>query len=90
MEPVSIPRGTAGALVGGLQNIGSGVLAWLSAMLPQTGQRQSGIADDPYGIADLACWLPLASRISHQGRSGLVSLARKTFAGRFYSARSSH
>lgn len=34
--------GTAGALVGGLQNIGSGVLASLSAMLPQTGQGSPG------------------------------------------------
>ncbi|MDH8195870.1 multidrug efflux MFS transporter EmrD, partial [Klebsiella pneumoniae] len=37
MEPFPFLAGTAGALVGGLQNIGSGVLASLSAMLPQTG-----------------------------------------------------
>ncbi len=30
----------------------SGVLAWLSAMLPANRSGQSGIADDPYGIAD--------------------------------------
>jgi DHA1 family 2-module integral membrane pump EmrD-like MFS transporter len=41
MEP-SRSSGTAGALVGGLQNIGSGVLAWLSAMMPQTGQGSLG------------------------------------------------
>lgn len=69
MEPFPFLAGTAGALVGGLQNIGSGVLAWLSAMLPQTGQGSLGTVDDPYGIADLACWLPLASRISHQGQT---------------------
>ncbi len=38
----SLLAGTAGALVGGLQNIGSGVLASLSAMLPQTGQGSPG------------------------------------------------
>ncbi len=42
MEPFPFPAGTAGALVGGLQNIGSGVLASLSAMLPQTGQGSPG------------------------------------------------
>lgn len=41
MEPFFL-AGTAGALVGGLQNIGSGVLASLSAMLPQTGQGSPG------------------------------------------------
>lgn len=43
MEPFPFLAGTAGALVGGLQNIGSGVLAWLSAMLPQTGQGSLGL-----------------------------------------------
>jgi DHA1 family 2-module integral membrane pump EmrD-like MFS transporter len=34
--------GTAGALVGGMQNMGSGALAWFSAMLPQTSQFSLG------------------------------------------------
>ncbi|EGZ6311079.1 MFS transporter [Salmonella enterica] len=59
----------AGALVGGLQNIGSGVLAWLSAMLPQTGQGSLGLLMTLMGLLILACWLPLASRISHQGQT---------------------
>ncbi|HHR4466731.1 TPA: multidrug efflux MFS transporter EmrD, partial [Salmonella enterica] len=61
--------GTAGALVGGLQNIGSGVLAWLSAMLPQNGQGSLGLLMTLMGLLILACWLPLASRISHQGQT---------------------
>ncbi len=52
MEPFLL-AGTAGALVGGLQNIGSGVLASLSAMLPQTGQA-AGVVDDLNGIVDRA------------------------------------
>ncbi len=53
MEPFPFLAGTAGALVGGLQNIGSGVLAWLSAMMPQTGQS-SRVIDDAHGAADSA------------------------------------
>lgn len=63
------PLATSGALVGGLQNIGSGVLAWLSAMLPQTGQGSLGLLMTLMGLLILACWLPLASRISHQGQT---------------------
>lgn len=51
---VPLLAGTAGALVGGLQNIGSGVLASLSAMLPQTGQGSFGVIDDLNGIVDRA------------------------------------
>ncbi len=43
MEPLPFLAGTAGALVGGLyENIGSGVLASLSAMLPQTSRAAWG------------------------------------------------
>lgn len=35
MEPYAWLAGTAGALIGGLQNLGSGLVAWLSAQLPQ-------------------------------------------------------
>ncbi|EBD6958759.1 multidrug efflux MFS transporter EmrD [Salmonella enterica] len=69
MEPFPFLAGTAGALVGGLQNIGSGVLAWLSAMLPQNGQGSLGLLMTLMGLLILACWLPLASRISHQGQT---------------------
>ena len=54
MEPFPFLAGTAGALVGGLQNIGSGVLAWLSAMMPQTGQGSPRPADDADGPVDSA------------------------------------
>ena len=57
--------GTAGALVGGLQNIGSGALARLSAMMPQTGQASLGLLMTLMGLLILLCWLPLASRVSH-------------------------
>jgi DHA1 family 2-module integral membrane pump EmrD-like MFS transporter len=65
MEPFPFLAGTAGALVGGLQNIGSGALAWLSAMMPQTGQSSLGLLMTLMGLLILLCWLPLASRVPH-------------------------
>ncbi len=53
----------------GLQNIGSGVLAWFSAMLPQTGQASLGLLMTLMGLLIFVCWLPLASRVSHQGQA---------------------
>ncbi|EPR2421095.1 MFS transporter [Escherichia coli] len=55
-------------LIGGLQNIGSGVLASLSAMLPQTGQGSLGLLMTLMGLLIVLCWLPLATRMSHQGQ----------------------
>ena len=69
MEPFPFLAGTAGALVGGLQNIGSGVLAWLSAMMPQTGQSSIGLLMTLMGLLIFLCWLPLASRFAHQGQA---------------------
>ena len=69
MEPFPFLAGTAGALVGGLQNIGSGVLAWFSAMLPQTGQASLGLLMTLMGLLIFVCWIPLASRVSHQGQA---------------------
>ena len=48
-----------------MQNIGSGVLAWLSAMMPQTGQGSLGLLMMLMGLLILLCWLPLASRFTH-------------------------
>ena len=48
-----------------IYNIGSGVLAWLSAMLPQTGQASLGMLMTLMGLLILLCWLPLASRFAH-------------------------
>ncbi|UXY10972.1 multidrug efflux MFS transporter EmrD [Kosakonia sp. ML.JS2a] len=62
MEPFPFLAGTAGALVGGLQNIGSGGLAWLSAQLPQNGQFSLGMLMTLAALLILLCWLPLASR----------------------------
>ncbi len=60
MEPFPFLAGTAGALVGGLQNCGSGLLAWSSALLPQNGQFSLGMLMTAMGVLMLACWLPLA------------------------------
>ncbi len=68
MEPFPFLAGTAGALVGGLQNIGSGALASLSAMLPQTDQGSLGMLMTLMGVLIVLCWLPLAARMSHQGK----------------------
>ena len=68
MEPFPFLAGTAGALVGGLQNIGSGVLASLSAVLPQTGKGSLGLLMTLMGLLIVLCWLPLATRMSHQGQ----------------------
>ena len=78
LEPFPFLAGTAGALVGGLQNIGSGVLAWLSAMMPQTGQGSLGLLMMLMGLLILLCWLPLASRFTHHQQP--VS-ARRPFPG---------
>lgn len=67
MEPFPFLAGTAGALVGGLQNIGSSATARLSALMPQTGQSSLGLLMMLMGLLILLCWLPLASRFSrHQ------------------------
>lgn len=62
MEPFPFLAGTAGALVGGLQNMGSGVLAGFSALLPQTSQSSIGMLMTAMGVLVLFCWLPLALR----------------------------
>ena len=69
MEPFPFLAGTAGALVGGLQNIGSGLLAGFSAMLPQTGQSSIGLLMTLMGLLILLCWLPLASRFSSHSQA---------------------
>ncbi|WP_313610724.1 multidrug efflux MFS transporter EmrD [Atlantibacter hermannii] len=68
MEPFPFLAGTAGALVGGLQNIGSGLLAWFSALLPQTGQSSLGMLMTAMGGVILLCWLPLAHREQQHSR----------------------
>ncbi|ATF95075.1 Multidrug resistance protein D [Cedecea neteri] len=69
MEPFPFLAGTAGALVGGLQNIGSGVMAWFSALMPQTGQYSIGMLMTAMGVLILCCWLPLAQRFQHHGEA---------------------
>ncbi len=66
MEPWPRMAGTAGALVGGLQNLGSGLTAWLSALLPQTGQFSIGLLMFVTALLILACWLPLSKQL-HAG-----------------------
>ncbi|WP_340621442.1 multidrug efflux MFS transporter EmrD [Xenorhabdus siamensis] len=66
MEPFPYLAGAAGALVGGLQNIGSGVATWLSAMLPQNSQFSVGMLMFFMALLILLCWLPISQRIQHQ------------------------
>ncbi len=68
MEPFPVLAGTAGALGGGLQNIGSGGLASRSALVPPTGQGRLGVLMTLMGLLILLCWLPMATRMSHQGQ----------------------
>lgn len=65
MEPFPFLAGTAGALIGGLQNMGSGGLAWLSAQLPQNSQFSLGMLMTLAGLLIVLCWLSLASRPGH-------------------------
>ena len=67
MEPFPFLAGAAGALVGGLQNVGSGAMAWFSALLPQTGQFSLGMLMTAMGVMILLCWLPLAHKMQQQG-----------------------
>ncbi|MGP3061221.1 multidrug efflux MFS transporter EmrD, partial [Serratia marcescens] len=56
MEPFPYLAGAAGALVGGMQNMGSGLATWLSAMLPQTGQFSLGLLMFAMALLILLCW----------------------------------
>jgi DHA1 family 2-module integral membrane pump EmrD-like MFS transporter len=69
MEPFPFLAGTAGALVGGLQNIGSGAMAWFSALLPQTGQFSLGMLMTAMGVMILFCWLPLSHKFQQHGEA---------------------
>lgn len=69
MEPFPYLAGAAGALVGGMQNMGSGLATWLSAMLPQTGQFSLGLLMFAMALLILLCWWPLFNRMQHQGHT---------------------
>lgn len=60
MEPYAWLAGTAGALIGGLQNLGSGLVAWLSAQLPQNSQFSLGMLICATALLMLFCWWPLS------------------------------
>lgn len=62
MEPYAWLAGTTGALVGGLQNLGSGAVAWLSAFLPQRDQFSLGMLMFITALLMLGCWWPLSKR----------------------------
>jgi len=62
MEPWPSLAGTAGALLGGLQKLGSGLAAWVSALLPQNGQFSLGMLMFAMALLILLCWLPLSKR----------------------------
>ena len=69
MEPFPYLAGAAGALVGGMQNMGSGLATWLSAMLPQAGQFSLGLLMFAMALLILLCWWPLSNRMQHQGHT---------------------
>ncbi|MGQ5795355.1 multidrug efflux MFS transporter EmrD [Serratia sp. IR-2025] len=69
MEPFPYLAGAAGALVGGMQNMGSGLATWLSAMLQQTGQFSLGLLMFAMALLILLCWWPLSNRMQHQGHT---------------------
>ncbi|NIF24140.1 MULTISPECIES: multidrug efflux MFS transporter EmrD [Pantoea] len=60
MEPYAWLAGTAGALLGGLQNLGAGFVAWASALLPQHDQSSVGMLMFLTALVMLLCWLPLS------------------------------
>ncbi|MCS6742443.1 hypothetical protein NOM94_21655, partial [Acinetobacter baumannii] len=66
MEPFPYLAGAAGALVGGLQNVGSGIATWFSALLPQHNQFSLGMIMFIMSVAIMLCWIPLSHRFSHQ------------------------
>ncbi|EEB44262.1 Multidrug resistance protein D [Providencia alcalifaciens] len=68
MEPFPYLAGAAGALVGGLQNVGSGVATWVSALMPQNGQFSLGLLMFLMSMLVVLCWLPLARRMNHTER----------------------
>ncbi|UCQ57526.1 multidrug efflux MFS transporter EmrD [Edwardsiella piscicida] len=68
MEPFPLLAGAAGALVGGLQNVGSGAMAWFSALLPQNGQFSLGMLMSAMAVMILLCWLPIAHKVRQQGQ----------------------
>ncbi len=74
MEPFPFLAGTAGALVGGMQNMGSGALAWFSAGLPQTSQFSLGMLMTLAGLLILLSWLPLALRQKRHEHEPAASL----------------
>ncbi|EKT61250.1 multidrug efflux MFS transporter EmrD [Providencia sneebia] len=69
MEPFPYLAGAAGALVGGLQNVGSGVATWVSALLPQHGQFSLGLLMFLMAVLILLCWLPLSHRMNRTEQS---------------------
>ncbi|MBC8948486.1 multidrug efflux MFS transporter EmrD [Xenorhabdus sp. TS4] len=71
MEPFPYLAGAAGALVGGLQNVGSGIATWLSAMLPQNSQFSVGMLMFSTSLLILFCWLPISQQFQRQEHTAL-------------------
>ena len=71
MEPYAWLAGSAGALIGGIQNLGSGVIAWLSALLPQHDQSSLGMLMFVTSLVMLLCWWPL-SRHTESGKQAIT------------------
>ncbi|MGL4861147.1 MAG: MFS transporter, partial [Enterobacteriaceae bacterium] len=62
MHPFPYLAGCAGALLAGLQNVGSGCAAWLAGALPQHGQSAVGIMMLMVALIALLFWLSIGKR----------------------------
>ncbi|MGL5728099.1 MAG: multidrug efflux MFS transporter EmrD [Plesiomonas sp.] len=66
LNPYPLLAGSAGALVGGLQNMGSGITTWLSASLPMHGQTTLGLLMLVMGLLIGLNWLLIVYRQRQQ------------------------
>ncbi|BAC24422.1 emrD [Wigglesworthia glossinidia endosymbiont of Glossina brevipalpis] len=60
MIPCKGSAGTAGALLGGIQNIGSSFIAFISTFLPKNGQFSIGMITFIIGVIIFLCWWKLS------------------------------
>lgn len=67
MEPFPYLAGTAGALIGGFQNIGSGITIKISSVLSQNGQFNLGMLMFFISLLILFCWFIISTKIDNNG-----------------------
>lgn len=67
MEPFPYLAGSAGALIGGLQNVGSGITIKISASLSKSDQFNLGMLMFFISLLILFCWLLVSFRVDKNG-----------------------